>query len=477
MSSVTQMSEQLSSILGDRACHLARETGFIKRERAFNGADFAQSLLFGWLQCPELTMDGLSQVLGRRQVRISAAGLSQRFSKEAATFMERVLCELTAVQMRAEADVEVGLLNRFAAVFLEDTSSIVLPSELTSVWGGCGSGTSSVKLAVRWEVKSGQLQGPSLMHGRRHDQNSPFGFDQLPVGSLFLGDLGYFHLGRFAQWHATVKQRRYFLSRYRCGTWLGDRRGQELDLEQILPQVVGERKELFALLGKSQRLPVRLLLERVPTEVAEQRRERVRQMAKDHGREPDAGTLWFCDWTVLVSNIPRRLLSFDEAHVLLRLRWQIERLFRLWKQEGLIDEWNSKKPWRILCELYAKLAAMVIQHWLIVAGTWQDPHRSLVKAAQTVQREAGSLMAAITDGRLPVVIQRTLDCMQSGCRIGKRKAQPSTAQLLEGAPLPPKRPAPKTRYRHAALLHRWPAGKGWAYQGYQHLRARQTPLT
>jgi len=477
MSSVTQISEQVSSILGDRACQWARETGFIKRERAFNGADFAQSVLFGWLQSPQLTTDGLSQVLGRRQVHISAAGLSQRFTKEAATFLERILQALTAVQMRAEADVDVALLNRFSAVFLEDTSSIALPASLASLWGGGGAGTSSVKVAVRWEVRSGQLQGPSLMPGRRNDQNSPFGFEQLPVGSLFLGDLGYYHVGRFAAWHATPKQRRYFLSRYRCGTWLLDRRGQPLEWEQILPQAVGERKERFALLGKEQHLPVRLLLERVPQEVAAQRRERVRQMAQDHGREPDALTLWLCDWTVVVTNVPRRLLTFDEALVLLRLRWQIERLFRLWKQEGLIDEWNSKKPWRVLCELYAKLAAMVIQHWLIVAGTWQDPHRSLVKAAQVVQREAGSLMAAIGEQRLPVVIERTLECMQSGCRIQKRKAQPSTAQLLEGAPLPPKRCPPKTQYRHAALLHRWPAGKGWAYQGYQHSRGHQPLLT
>jgi hypothetical protein len=248
-------------------------------------------------------------------------------------------------------------------------------------------------------------------------------------------------------------------------------------LEEILPQAVGERRECLALLGKKQRLPVRLLLERVPPEVAAQRRERVRQAAQDQGREPDAQTLWLCDWTMLVTNVPCRLLSFDEALVLIRLRWQIERLFRLWKQAGLIDEWNSKKPWRVLCEFYAKLAAMVIQHWLIVAGTWLDPHRSLVKAAQVVQREAGSLMAAIRDQRLPVVIERTLECMQSGCRIQKRKEQPSTAQLLEGAPLPPKRRSPKTQYRHAALLHRWPAGKGWAYQGYQHSRGHQPLLT
>ena len=465
MSSVTQISEALTSILEEQACQLARETGFIKRERAFTGADFAQSLLFGWLQTPAETIDGLTQILGRRHVQISPAGLCQRFSKEAATFMQRVLEALTARHLQAEAQVDVELLSRFSAVCVEDSSSIHLPSELASIWSGCGKGESSVKVVVRWELRSGRMQGPSLMPRRRNDQRSPFDFQEMAVGSLFLGDLGYFHVGRFAGWHGKRAQRRYFLSRYRCRTWLGDRHGKRLDWAEILPQEVGERKEMLALLGSVQRLPVRLLLQRVPAEVAEQRREQVAERAREHGREPDAQTMWLCDWTILVSNVPRRLLSFEEVLVLLRVRWQIERLFRLWKQGSQIDEWHSKKPWRILCELYAKLAAMVVQHWLIVAGTWKDPHRSLVKAAQTVQREAGSLMAAIQDGRLPLVIERTLQCMESGCRIQKRREQPSTAQLLEGAPLPPKRRSPKSAYHHSDLVHRWPAGKGWAAQG------------
>lgn len=50
---------------------------------------------------------------------------------------------------------------------------------------------------------------------------------------------------------------------------------------------------------------------------------------------------------------------------MMRVRWQIELLFKLWKNEGHIDSWRSEKPWRIPCELYAKLIAMVIQHWIL----------------------------------------------------------------------------------------------------------------
>jgi hypothetical protein len=38
--------------------------------------------------------------------------------------------------------------------------------------------------------------------------------------------------------------------------------------------------------------------------------------------------------------------------------------------------------WRILCELYAKLIGLLLQHWLIILFDWQDEQRSLVKLAR-----------------------------------------------------------------------------------------------
>ncbi len=134
----------------------------------------------------------------------------------------------------------------------------------------------------------------------------------------------------------------------------------------------------------------------------------------------------------MVISVPRRRLSVSEVLVVLRLCWQIERLFRLWKEHGHIDEWRSKKPWRVLTELYAKLCAMLIQQWLIHEGCWFDPARSLVKAAQVVRREAARLMVALSDGTFEVVLAKVLALLAGpGCRLNHRRQQPSTAQLLE----------------------------------------------
>ena len=94
-----------------------------------------------------------------------------------------------------------------------------------------------------------------------------------------------------------------------------------------------------------------------------------------------------------------------------------------------------EKPWRILCEVYAKLAAMVLQNWLIQLGCWQDPHRSLFKAAQVVRREANRLMVALYKGGLEEELMDILRCMRSGCRLNTRKQAPNTSQFLLGTPL------------------------------------------
>ena len=434
MTSIAEQAEALQRILEEEAVRLAKETGFIERERAFNGADFAQALILGWLQRADERLEGFTQILERRQVSITASGLSQRFTEEAATFMQQVLERLAEVQMQAEA-VDVPLLRRFSAVVVEDSSVVLLPAIWAAIWRGCGGSPemsgAAIKLFVRWEVLAGKLEGPRLVDGRHSDNKSPFTDDDLPAGGLYLADLGFLALWRLSR---LAKRReggkRFFVMRLQYGTGLYTRSGHQIERRGILPQEEGEAREIGVLLGKQTKLPVRLIMVRVSEEVAKQRRQRIREAAQAHGREPCEEVLYLAGWTLVVTNVARARLSLPEALVLLRLRWQVERLFRLWKEHGQIDEWRSKKPWRILCEVYGKLAAMLIQQWLIHEGCWQDLWRSLVKAAQVVRREANRIMIALYEGGLEQVLHSIVRCMHSGCRLERRSSRPSTVQLL-----------------------------------------------
>src|SRR5260370_16490528 len=78
MFSVTQFAETLRQILEEEANELAKETGFVQRERSISGADFAQTLIFGWLQEPEGTLGGRTQTAHRPNMESTPSACVRR---------------------------------------------------------------------------------------------------------------------------------------------------------------------------------------------------------------------------------------------------------------------------------------------------------------------------------------------------------------------------------------------------------------
>jgi len=468
MESVSYLADILSQVLETDANNLARETGWQQRERKLSGADFVQTLIFGWLQEPEITLDGLTQVAARREVFISSSGLNQRFTQAGSELLREVLHRLVSKQQQILTPATWPMLHPFSAVLLEDSSTIPLPEDLAEIWLGTQGTKAGLKLFVRLDLRHGTLQGPMLTTARHSDKRSPLELEDVPVGGLSIADLGFADGARFRQLHGhSARQRRYFLTRWPPRLIVQTRSKHRIDLRAVAPKQVGERLEMGVVLPTAGNLVVRLIMERVPPQVAEQRRDRLRREAHEKQRPVSEESLFWCEWSVVLTNVPRRLLTDEQVLVLLAARWQIERLFCQWKEDGQVDRWRSYDRWRILCEVYAKLCAMVIQQWLIQLGCWHDPAHSAVKAAQVCRREAGRLMIGLQQGNVEAVLPAILTCMQAGCRLSSRRAQPSTAQLLAGTPRPKHpRPAPKQRPRRYKDRKRtWACGHGWARRG------------
>jgi IS4 transposase len=117
------------------------------------------------------------------------------------------------------------------------------------------------------------------------------------------------------------------------------------------------RAELNVLIGREEKLPVRLFIERVPETVSSQRRRQANKGAskKKKGKTASKKSLSLCDVTNLITTAPEAKLSFDEALVLYGARWQIELLFKLWKSHAKLETSIRCHPWRILTEIYIKL--------------------------------------------------------------------------------------------------------------------------
>lgn len=437
MTTIAELATVLQTVLTTTADAAARATGCVRRESKLGGAALVQTLVLGWQHQPQAALGQLCQMAAALGVTITPQGLDQRFTPQTADCLEQVLA--AAVRQVVTSDpVAIPLLARFTAVTVQDSSTITLPAVLADRWRGSGHRTdptaataAAVKLQVRCDLCRGRLEGPLLGDGRAPDQTAPLQ-DQpgapLPAGALRLADLGYFVLGVLQALEAADV---YFLSRLQVQTAVFDAAGQRLQVVARLRRAGPDSVDLPVQLGTDHRVPARLLAVRVPQAVADERRRRLWAEARKKGQAVSQARLRWADWTILVTNVPPALLTVQEALVLARARWQIELLFKLWKQHARIDDWRSTKPWRILCEVYAKLLGVVVQHWVLVTSCWSAPDKSLVKAAQTVRSFAPLLASALT-GVLPLVaaLEHLCRTITAGCRLNPRRAAPNTYQLL-----------------------------------------------
>ena len=88
-----------------------------------------------------------------------------------------------------------------------------------------------------------------------------------------------------------------------------------------------------------------------------------------------------------------RCWRWKEVVALYPARWQIERLFKLWKSYNhLADHAVGATAVQQLAEVYVKLIAVIIQHGILLMTVWLDGRRSLWRAATSLQDWIGQLI-------------------------------------------------------------------------------------
>lgn len=435
MSTIPQVSQAMQELLTTTAEAADAKLHYTKRpDRAkFTAATLTQTLVLGFLAHPDASVEQLAQSAARVGVAVAPQSVDQRFTFDTAALLQEIVTSSMHTLIAADG-VAIPILQRFTGVRVLDSTTIVLPDALAEYWRGCGGSSATntaaaLKCGVQLDLLTGALCGLDLVDGRASDQRLNGQHAALPTGSLRLADLGFYDLGVL---EALSAHGVYWLSKLEPNTVITDTTGRRSSLLAFV-QALGEVAQWdgSVWVGKRGRLSARLLIQRVPQEVADQRRRRIRKTARDKGVTPSAAALALAAWTILLTNIPPEMLSLSEALILTKVRWQIELLFKLWKSHGQIDQWRTSKPARILCEVYAKLLAMVIQHWVLVVGCWQFADRSLVKAAQVVRDHAPELASARARGeRLTEVLSTIQRVLARTARMNTRNKHPNTYQLL-----------------------------------------------
>lgn len=438
MVSVADLAATLQPLLTTVADAAARESGFIRRVRVLTGAAFVQTLVFGWLDDADVSLSGLAHATAACDAPLSRQALDQRFSPQSADCLRRVLAAAMATLVAADA-VAIPILARFTGVYLWDSTTVTLPDALAAIWHGCGGRTATtpraaLKVHLRWEFVRGAFDWLTLTDARTSDRAAAADAPPLPPGALRLTDLGYVSLHVMSLLIATDV---FVLCRFPAQP-LVFRDGQPgCAVGDLLAREPADAVDCPITLGAKARIPCRLLAMHTDAATTERRRREWRAEAKREGHTIRASRLALAAWDVWLTTVPPTRLTLAEARALIGLRWQIELVFKQWKGDGGLETSRSRQPDRVLTEVYAKLLALLVQHWctLLRGG---DPRRSMVKAAATVRRHAFALLLACRRWeRLTAALTTLARCLANAGAVGKRRKHPATAdQLLAFPPMP-----------------------------------------
>lgn len=379
------------------------------------GAGFAQALVLGGLADPAGTRKQLHHHATQAGLDISLQGLDQRFTPSSVDFMQALL--EAGMSQVVQSETVGSILPQFNGVYITDCTRLV--------WGKSG-----VKLAVRLELQQGQLQA-NLMALQQNDQRAAVIDYPLPPGALHLHDLGLFKLKRLRDWS---EQGVYWLVRYKAGITLFDLDGQRLDLKTLLTGTEVVCQMVYVGSGPD-RVQAHLHAAPLAGEALAKRLARLKEQARLDQRPLSARQQEIAAWTLYLTNLPE--LTFAQAHILARTRWQIELLFKLWKSHGKVLVSRSADPIRQQCEGYAKLLGVLIAHWLLLVAGWQPHCLSAWDALRILRAHLACLHQAFAR---PSLFRSFFRCLSRDLAAAsprsKRRKHPAAFQLWLAFDLP-----------------------------------------
>ena len=395
---------KLASILDPNLIQeLSKKLGYDQRVYGtLKGWGFVNSLIrivmeLGW--SGSLT-DHCALLQSHYGVMVKEQSLNERFNSRAEKLMKSILEQVLDIQLRQSEPMR--LLTQFTDVVLQDATSKELHPSFSGLYKGCGGGASEagLKIGVSYSLGEGNI---SLQFLNSASSDTTQCIPEMAAGSLLIRDLGYFKIEDFAR----IRQMGCsYLSRYRFGVNLYEdaERKEQINLFDLLSKMKENEvisKQVYV--GDKQREPMRLILEKVPEQVAAAKRRKLKEDKQNKRKGITKERLAFCDANCYLTNIGEDLLPSPSASTLYGLRWMIEILFKAWKSVGkLAGKVREMQNHRFMCLLYAQFIVLLLNTKIVhyfKADNWNNNGYKIseIKAFKVLDLFKAEWWAAITN--------------------------------------------------------------------------------
>jgi len=235
------------------------------------------------------------------------------------------------------------ILDGVNRIILGDSMSICMHPSLHWIFPGSVNQTdvkkSHFKLQLAFDLLTGQFIDFSIDAYQRSDMKAAFDIlSKLVKGDLLIRDLGYNQMEVFFE---LIKREVFFVSRLMAKHNVFDMDDNKIDLAKVLEEKnlkPGQSIRFPIKMSKKHKVPCDLLAYKVPEDIANLRRSRLKTKHAEQGwPTPSKKYLALQSWTLIVTNLPEESADNEKIRELYMMRWRIEIVFKACKSHtGLL---------------------------------------------------------------------------------------------------------------------------------------------
>lgn len=435
--------EHIKCLEVDNLDEIAREASFVQRStNKVSGRAFLELMTIDCFGEGTVSLEGQCDILREKPSKadISPQALSKKInSEEAVAFLEKVLEDIYKSQLRLKLEnIPLEILEPFMNVYIQDSTQIELNEHLSEEFSGVGGSASksALKIDLLYEAINHILKTVSITEGTYPDQkNGANIMSQIQGGDLIIRDLGYFDLSVL---ESIEDKNAYYLSRLfkSAKVYLSsESHADPVDLTSYVRKQIDNNGfiDMKVYLGK-ERVGCRLISYRVPEQLINERRRKARRSAQRKGKKVTKEYLEWLDYSFYITNVGVETWPPEIVGTIYRIRWQIELIFKQWKQLFQIDVMKGTRPERIRCLLYGRLIMINIIEQIYALSSWYSycalgREVSAVKLIQWLQRK-GRVCRSIVKNRVSELMEELINSLPKGLLKQKRRRK-TTFELIQ----------------------------------------------